>query len=138
MPELPEVEVTRRSIASRLRGARVLSVRLGKPLRWPLGIAPDALIGSRLGEVGRRGKYLWLPLADGPGRPGWHIECSAMSSSLLGDSFDIHGGGRDLIFPHHENEIAQSEAASGKPFAGPEGFLLDAMLRHGPGAPGRF
>lgn len=53
----------------------------------------------------------------GPGRPGWHIECSAMSSSLLGDSFDIHGGGRDLIFPHHENEIAQSEAASGKPFA---------------------
>ena len=53
----------------------------------------------------------------GAGRPGWHIECSAMSSSLLGDSFDIHGGGRDLIFPHHENEIAQSEAASGKPFA---------------------
>ncbi|WP_303721500.1 cysteine--tRNA ligase [Malonomonas rubra] len=53
----------------------------------------------------------------GPGRPGWHIECSAMSSSLLGESFDIHGGGRDLIFPHHENEIAQSEAANGKPFA---------------------
>jgi len=53
----------------------------------------------------------------GPGRPGWHIECSAMSSSLLGDSFDIHGGGRDLIFPHHENEIAQSEAANDKPFA---------------------
>ena len=52
----------------------------------------------------------------GPGRPGWHIECSAMSSSLLGESFDIHGGGRDLIFPHHENEIAQSEGASGKPF----------------------
>ncbi len=52
----------------------------------------------------------------GDGRPGWHIECSAMSSSLLGDSFDIHGGGRDLIFPHHENEIAQSEGASGKPF----------------------
>ena len=52
----------------------------------------------------------------GEGRPGWHIECSAMSSSLLGDSFDIHGGGRDLIFPHHENEIAQSEGASGKPF----------------------
>jgi cysteinyl-tRNA synthetase len=52
----------------------------------------------------------------GAGRPGWHIECSAMSSSLLGDSFDIHGGGRDLIFPHHENEIAQSEGASDKPF----------------------
>ena len=62
MPELPEVEVTRRSIASRLRGARGLSVRCGKPLRWPLGIAPQALIGSRLGEAARRGKYLWLPL----------------------------------------------------------------------------
>ncbi|HDQ26584.1 MAG TPA: cysteine--tRNA ligase [bacterium] len=52
----------------------------------------------------------------GKGRPGWHIECSAMSSRYLGATFDIHGGGADLIFPHHENEIAQSEAASGKPF----------------------
>ena len=50
----------------------------------------------------------------GPGRPGWHIECSAMSSTHLGDSFDIHGGGRDLIFPHHENEIAQSQGAHGE------------------------
>ena len=53
----------------------------------------------------------------GPGRPGWHIECSAMSKKYLGDTFDIHGGGKDLIFPHHENEIAQSEGVSGKPFA---------------------
>ena len=53
----------------------------------------------------------------GVGRPGWHIECSAMATEYLGDSFDIHAGGTDLIFPHHENEIAQSEAASGKPFA---------------------
>lgn len=52
----------------------------------------------------------------GVGRPGWHIECSAMSISLLGDHFDIHGGGKDLIFPHHENEIAQSEAATQKKF----------------------
>jgi len=52
----------------------------------------------------------------GPGRPGWHIECSAMSRKHLGDTFDIHGGGADLIFPHHENEIAQSEAFTGKPF----------------------
>jgi cysteinyl-tRNA synthetase len=52
----------------------------------------------------------------GPGRPGWHIECSAMSTKLLGETFDIHGGGQDLIFPHHENEIAQSEGAFGKPF----------------------
>ena len=53
----------------------------------------------------------------GNGRPGWHIECSAMSIKYLGESFDIHGGGRDLIFPHHENEIAQSESFTGKPFA---------------------
>jgi len=52
----------------------------------------------------------------GKGRPGWHIECSAMSGAYLGETFDIHGGGRDLVFPHHENEIAQSEGASGKPF----------------------
>lgn len=52
----------------------------------------------------------------GIGRPGWHIECSAMSCKLLGEHFDIHGGGADLQFPHHENEIAQSEGASGKPF----------------------
>jgi len=54
--------------------------------------------------------------AIGPGRPGWHIECSAMSMQHLGESFDIHTGGVDLIFPHHEDEIAQSEAATGKPF----------------------
>lgn len=53
----------------------------------------------------------------GDGRPGWHLECSAMSQKYLGETFDIHCGGRDLIFPHHENEIAQSEAASGKEFA---------------------
>ncbi|KAA3639319.1 MAG: cysteine--tRNA ligase [Armatimonadetes bacterium] len=53
----------------------------------------------------------------GSGRPGWHIECSVMAAKYLGDDFDIHGGGTDLIFPHHENEIAQSEAATGKRFA---------------------
>ena len=53
----------------------------------------------------------------GPGRPGWHIECSVMSTKYLGDTFDIHGGGQDLAFPHHENEIAQSEAKTGKTFA---------------------
>ncbi|MGZ8096724.1 MAG: cysteine--tRNA ligase, partial [Methylosarcina sp.] len=52
----------------------------------------------------------------GPGRPGWHIECSAMSTCCLGNHFDIHGGGMDLQFPHHENEIAQSEGATGEPF----------------------
>ena len=53
----------------------------------------------------------------GRGRPGWHIECSTMSMKHLGDTLDLHGGGLDLVFPHHENEIAQSEAATGKPFA---------------------
>lgn len=53
----------------------------------------------------------------GEGRPGWHIECSAMSTCCLGDTFDIHGGGPDLLFPHHENEIAQSEGATGKPYS---------------------
>ena len=65
MPELPEVEVTRRGIAGKLHGARVTAVRCGKPLRWPLGCAPESLIGSRLGEITRRGKYLWLPLRPG-------------------------------------------------------------------------
>ena len=58
----------------------------------------------------------WWESPWGKGRPGWHIECSAMSMTYLGESFDIHSGGLDLIFPHHENEIAQSEAATGKPF----------------------
>jgi L-cysteine:1D-myo-inositol 2-amino-2-deoxy-alpha-D-glucopyranoside ligase len=65
----------------------------------------------------------------GPGRPGWHIECSTMASSLLGDTIDIHGGGADLIFPHHESEIAQSEGATGqKPFV--RFWLHTAMVRH--------
>ena len=53
----------------------------------------------------------------GPGRPGWHLECSVMSMHELGQTFDLHAGGEDLIFPHHENEIAQSESFTGKPFA---------------------
>lgn len=61
--------------------------------------------------------HVHWPSPWGPGRPGWHIECSAMSTCCLGDSFDIHGGGPDLPFPHHENEIAQSEAATGKNYA---------------------
>ena len=65
MPELPEVEVTRLSFADRIRGARVESVRLGKPLRWPLGCEPARLAGQTVGPVSRRGKYLWLPLDDG-------------------------------------------------------------------------
>ena len=62
------------------------------------------------------GEAFWESVI-GPGRPGWHIECSVMSMKYLGDSFDLHGGGEDLTFPHHENEIAQSEALTGKTFA---------------------
>lgn len=71
MPELPEVEVTRRGIAAPLLGARILAARLGKPLRWPLGCAEQTLVGSTVGAVARRGKYLWLPLqAEQNGRSG--------------------------------------------------------------------
>ncbi|MGZ6299861.1 MAG: cysteine--tRNA ligase [Candidatus Limnocylindria bacterium] len=97
--------------------------------------------GSRPEMPGRRDPLdfvLWQPsLADepawespwGPGRPGWHIECSAMSSAYLGDHFEIHGGGADLAFPHHESEIAQSEAATGqRPFV--EWWVHAGMLRH--------
>jgi cysteinyl-tRNA synthetase len=68
-----------------------------------------------LWKAPKEGEPFW-ETALGPGRPGWHIECSVMSMKYLGETFDIHSGGVDLIFPHHENEIAQSEAATGKPF----------------------
>jgi formamidopyrimidine-DNA glycosylase len=85
MPELPEVEVTRRGIAGTLLGARVLAARLGKPLRWPLGQAEQALVGRTVGEVARRGKYLWLPLQSAPaglGDDGGLLLHLGMSGSL--------------------------------------------------------
>jgi len=69
-----------------------------------------------LWKSAKAGEISW-PSPWGNGRPGWHIECSVMSTKFLGNTIDIHGGGKDLIFPHHENEIAQSEAHSGEPFA---------------------
>ena len=69
-----------------------------------------------LWKAPKPGEASW-DTAIGPGRPGWHIECSVMSMEQLGESFDLHAGGEDLIFPHHENEIAQSESMTGKPFA---------------------
>lgn len=69
-----------------------------------------------LWKSAKPGEPFWLS-PWGNGRPGWHIECSTMNKQAFGDQIDIHGGGRDLIFPHHENEIAQSEALTGKPFA---------------------
>jgi formamidopyrimidine-DNA glycosylase len=73
MPELPEVEVTRRSVAVGLLGARVVDLRMGLPLRWPLGHDPRALAGTVCGEMSRRGKYLWLPLSRGVDEPDEHL-----------------------------------------------------------------
>jgi cysteinyl-tRNA synthetase len=76
----------------------------------------DAARDFALWKAAKPGEQFWETQL-GPGRPGWHIECSAMATKILGDSFDLHAGGEDLMFPHHENEIAQSESASGKTFA---------------------
>ena len=99
------LKLSKRNMEEMQAGARIAP---GEQKRNPMDFA--------LWKAAKPGEPSWES-PWGPGRPGWHIECSAMSSSLLGDTFDIHGGGRDLIFPHHENEIAQSEGASGKPFA---------------------
>ena len=76
----------------------------------------DAARDFALWKAVKPGEQHW-ETSLGSGRPGWHIECSAMATKFLGDSFDLHAGGEDLMFPHHENEIAQSESASGKTFA---------------------
>jgi cysteinyl-tRNA synthetase len=76
----------------------------------------DSARDFALWKAAKPGETSW-ETAIGRGRPGWHIECSAMAMEYLGDSFDLHAGGEDLMFPHHENEIAQSETATHKPFA---------------------
>ena len=107
-------DVRSKSDYGKLSGRRVDEMREGYRIepgeakRDPLDFA--LWKGSKPGEPGWESPW-------GAGRPGWHIECSAMAMKYLGETFDIHGGGQDLIFPHHENEIAQSEAATGKPFA---------------------
>ncbi len=83
--------------------------------RIEVGEQKDDPLDFALWKAAKPGEPQW-PSPWGPGRPGWHIECSAMSRKYLGDELDMHGGGRDLIFPHHENERAQTEAASGRPF----------------------
>ncbi len=98
------LKLSKRNLDEMLTGARIAP---GEQKRNPMDFA--------LWKAAKPGEPRW-DSPWGPGRPGWHIECSAMSSALLGTTFDIHGGGRDLIFPHHENEIAQSEGASGQPF----------------------
>jgi len=98
-------KLSKRNLEEMQAGARVeIDEKKENPLDFALWK------GSKPGEP-------WWESPWGRGRPGWHIECSVMSQKYLGETFDIHGGGKDLIFPHHENEIAQSEAATGKPFA---------------------
>jgi cysteinyl-tRNA synthetase len=96
--------LSNRNLDEMIAGARV---EVDEKKKDPLDFA--------LWKASKKGEPFW-DSPWGPGRPGWHIECSAMSIKYLGESFDIHGGGADLIFPHHENEIAQSEAFTGKPF----------------------
>jgi cysteinyl-tRNA synthetase len=97
-------KLSKRDMEDMLAGARV---EVDERKRNPMDFA--------LWKTSKAGEPSW-DSPWGPGRPGWHIECTAMSIKHLGESFDIHGGGADLIFPHHENELAQSEAYTGKPF----------------------
>jgi cysteinyl-tRNA synthetase len=97
-------KLSKRDIDDMLAGARV---EVDERKRSPMDFA--------LWKSSKEGEPSW-DSPWGPGRPGWHIECTAMSIKHIGESFDIHGGGADLIFPHHENELAQSEAYTGKPF----------------------
>ncbi|MDY0261669.1 cysteine--tRNA ligase [Syntrophotalea acetylenica] len=98
------LKLSKRNMDEMRSGARIAP---GEQKRNPMDFA--------LWKAAKPGEPAWES-PWGPGRPGWHIECSAMAMEYLGESFDIHGGGKDLVFPHHENEIAQSEGATGKPF----------------------
>ena len=133
MPELPEVEVTRRSIAPSLEGSTVRAVRLGKPLRWPLGCPCETLAGRAIGPIGRRGKYLWLPLGPRPGEPdddaGGLLLHLGMSGSLhLSDApgpagphdhFDLHTsrGTLRLTDPRRFGAVVWSAALQADPAA---------------------
>jgi formamidopyrimidine-DNA glycosylase len=100
MPEMPEVEITRQGLAAPLLGARVLGLRLGKPLRWPLGVAADRLSGTRIGAITRRGKYLWLPLEPQAGGLLLHLGMSgALTLWPLGQALPAAG-------PHDHFELA--------------------------------
>src|SRR5438309_2723884 len=104
----PYGKLSKRNLDDLLAGARV---EPGERKRDPLDFAL-----WKAAKPGEPASVTWES-PWGPGRPGWHIECSAMCQKYLGTTFDVHGGGKDLVFPHHENEIAQSEAASGQELA---------------------
>jgi len=105
--------VARFASYGRLSGKRTEELRAGE--RVEPNAAKEDPLDFVLWKAAKPGEPQW-DSPWGPGRPGWHIECSAMATACLGEHFDIHGGGMDLMFPHHENEIAQSEAATGQPF----------------------
>jgi cysteinyl-tRNA synthetase len=107
-------DVRKRTDYGKLSGRNVDDMRAGS--RIEVDEAKRDALDFALWKGAKPGEPAW-ETPYGPGRPGWHIECSAMSMKHLGVTLDIHGGGQDLIFPHHENEIAQSEAANDKPFA---------------------
>jgi formamidopyrimidine-DNA glycosylase len=124
MPELPEVEVTRLGFAERIRGARVTAVRVGKPLRWPLGQVPDKIVGQTVGAVIRRGKYLWLAL--GHGGLLMHLGMSGSLSFAKGaaepgrhDHFDLvtTRGTLRLTDPRRFGAVVWSAAADADPAA---------------------
>ena len=107
-------DVRSKSDYGKLSGRKVDDMREG--YRIEPGEAKRDSLDFALWKGSKPGEPSWES-PWGPGRPGWHIECSAMAMKYLGETFDIHGGGQDLIFPHHENEIAQSEACTNQPFA---------------------
>ncbi|MFQ5935026.1 MAG: cysteine--tRNA ligase [Acidiferrobacterales bacterium] len=106
-------DVSRFADYGALSGQQLGELRAGA--RVEIDEAKDDPVDFVLWKAAKTGEPCWESLW-GPGRPGWHIECSAMSTQSLGEHFDIHGGGMDLKFPHHDSEIAQSEAATGKKF----------------------
>ena len=104
VPSMPDYgRLSKRPLDEMIAGARVEVA--------PYKRDPMRLRAVEAVEAGRAGLAVAVPASQTPGRPGWHIECSAMSWKYLGETFDIHGGGIDLVFPHHENEIAQSRCA---------------------------
>jgi cysteinyl-tRNA synthetase len=117
---------------------RVTRMKIGKPpgklddmqagARIEVGEAKQHPMDFALWKAAKPGEIFWES-PWGKGRPGWHIECSAMNLAELGEQIDIHGGGNDLIFPHHENEIAQTESYTGKPFA--RYWIHNGMLQLG-------
>ena len=130
MPELPEVEVTRASLADRLAGAEVQAARLGKPLRWPLGVDAAHLVGRRAGLLQRRGKYLWLPLPGDADAGGGLLMHLGMSGSLnladapgpagVHDHFELQTsrGTLRLTDPRRFGAVVWSEALQAQPAAG--------------------